>query len=91
MRKMIFKDNLSDGTIREREIKRITKKEAKDYKLLGRAFGESYGFCMYLAHKHCPNFRKRVVAFRIVKTCRESRIIEDVTKKKYLVYEFYEK
>ncbi len=88
---MIFKDSLPDGTVMEREIKRITKKEVKNYKLLGRASAESYGFCMYLAHKHCPNFRKRVVAFRTVKTCRESRVMEDVTKKKYLVYEFYEK
>ncbi len=91
MKKMIFKDNLPDGTTRKREIKRITKEEAKDYKLLGSAIGENYGFCMYLAHKHCPNFRKRVVAFRLVRENKESKIMEGITKRKFRVFEFYEK
>ncbi len=88
---MIFKNNLPDGTIEEREIKRITKKETKDYKLLGKAIGESYGLCMYLVHKHCPNFRKRVVAFRVLRKNKESKIMEDITEREFRVFEFYEK
>ncbi len=91
MKRIILKDELPDGTIKKRELKRITKEEVKDYKLLGKAIGESYGFCMYLAHKNCPNFRKRVVAFRLVEGNKESKLMEDVSKREFLVYEFYER
>ncbi len=91
MEKIILKDDLPDGTIKKREIKRITKEEARDYKLLGGAVAENYHFCLYLAHKYCPNFRERVVAFSVVEKNKVSKIMGDATKRNFKIYEFYEK
>ena len=75
----------------KKKIKRITKKEIKDYNVLGSSVGESFGLCMYLAHKYCSNFRERVAAFRLLKKDRMKRIMEGVSGKEFDVVDFYEK
>ncbi len=91
MDKLILEDNLPNGTVQKREIKKITEKETKDYRLLGQGFGQSFNFCLYLGHKHCHNFRKRLAAFRILKRNKISEMMEDATGKEFEAVEFYEK
>ena len=43
----------------------IQEKDINTYKLIGTAAGFSFGFCVYLAHKHTPNLFDRVVGYRI--------------------------
>ncbi|MFA6095212.1 MAG: hypothetical protein WC757_05035 [Candidatus Paceibacterota bacterium] len=43
----------------------IQEKDVDTYKLMGTAGGFSFGFCVYLAHKHALNFFDRVVGYRI--------------------------
>lgn len=43
----------------------ISEEDVDKYKLIGRAGGFSYGFCVYLAHKHTPDLFKRVVGYHI--------------------------
>ena len=43
----------------------ISKKDIGKYKLIGSAGGFSFGFCVYIAQKHAPNFFERVVGYHI--------------------------
>jgi hypothetical protein len=91
MRKIVFEDYMPDGTLKKRELKRLTENEVKDYKLLGTAYAENFEFSLYLAHKHCPNFRKRVIAFRVLKGDKTTKSMDSVTERKYQATDFYEK
>lgn len=46
------------------KLKEIKKEEVKNYKKLGTATG-TFEVCMFMAHKHVPNFADRVVGFQI--------------------------
>ena len=50
-----------------KEPKQITKSETKNYKLIGRGAGTDLGHCLFMAHRHVPNFDKEVVAYCIEK------------------------
>jgi len=75
----------------------IPKDDVDKYKLIGSAGGFSFGFCVYLAHKHTPNFFERVVGYRIEghgigemmnKAARHVGLPED--KQKNITVSFYE-
>lgn len=46
------------------KLKKLNKEEIKNYKKLGTATG-TFEICMFMAHKHVPNFADRVVGFQI--------------------------
>ncbi len=75
----------------------ISKADVSKYKLIGRAGGFSFGFCIYLAQKHVPNFFERVDGYCIEKhgigemmneAARHVGLPED--KQKNITVSFYE-
>lgn len=54
------------------QIKQITNAETKKYKLIGRGMGTNLSHCMFMAHRHSPDFEKDVVAYCIEKTSPEN-------------------
>lgn len=75
----------------------ISEKDIGKYKLMGNAGGFSLGFCVYLAHKHTPNFFERVVGYHIEEygigemmneAARQVGLSED--KQKNITVSFYE-
>lgn len=49
------------------EMRELGEEEIKNYKKIGTATGISFAMCMFLAHKHIPNFKTKAVGFRIEK------------------------
>lgn len=75
----------------------ITKEEVDKYKLIGSAGGFSFGFCVYLAHKHTPDLFERVVGYCVDEhgigemmnaAARYAGLSED--KQKNITVSFYE-
>ncbi len=50
----------------ENKLRELSEEEVKNYKKIGTATG-TFAICMFMAHKHAPNFANRVVGFRIEK------------------------
>ncbi len=75
----------------------ISEKDIDKYKFIGSAGGFSLGFCVYLAHRHTPNFFNRVVGYRIEERGIGEMMSEAARKvglpkekQKYITISFYE-
>jgi len=76
MNKIEFKTNLINGEEITKEIKRISDEDIGNYKSLGKAGGADYKMCLFMAHRKCKNFGKRVVGFRSNSTGTEIEFFE---------------
>lgn len=47
------------------KMREIPEQDIDKYKLIGSAGGFSFGFCVYIAQRHTPNFFDRAVGYRI--------------------------
>lgn len=75
----------------------LSEEDISKYKLIGSAGGFSFGFCVYIAQKHTPNFFDRVVGYRIEKHGIGEMMSEAAQKvglpeekQKYITVSFYE-
>ena len=50
-----------------KEPKQINKEETKNYLPIGEVVGADLSHCIFMAHRHHPNFDKEVVAYCIEK------------------------
>ncbi len=82
----------------KKKLIELREEDVGKYKLIGSAGGFSYGFCVYLAHKHTPNFFDRAVGYRIEehgigemmsKAAKQVGLPKD--KQEYITVSFYEK
>lgn len=89
--KITLTDTLSDGKKREKEIRELSAEEIKYCRLLGKGMGRDFYHCLYLADKHCKNFRERVIGFRIIKDDKIAGMFAQATNLEYIAVEFFEK
>jgi len=75
----------------------IQEKDVGKYKLIGTAFGFSFDFCVYLAHKYTPDLFERCCGYCIEKhgigelvskVAKEAGLPKD--KQEYITVSFYE-
>ena len=90
MKKIILKDILANGEEIAKEVRELSEEETKGYKSIGKGYGNSFGFCLYMAHQHCKNFRGRVLGYRIVEDDAIKATMEQAMNSEYMSVEFFE-
>ncbi len=67
-KKYLIITNIQEGkrTV-SKKVFEISEKQAKNYKLIGKAQGMNLFHCLYIASKYSKNFRDRVTDYVIVK------------------------
>jgi len=68
----------------------ISNEEAENYKLLGKAYGESFSLCLYQGSRHSENFMERVIAYRILENDNITKTMSEALHKEFMIVEFFE-
>ena len=82
----------------KKKMRELLEEDIRKYRLIGSVGGFSFGFCVYIAQRHAPNFFDRVVGYRIEKHGIGEMMSEAAKqvglpkeKTEYITVSFYEK